>query len=289
MTQNAAENTHPIDIQVVFPGGKIDPVRDGYIPNQTSLFRGDSFLHEVLALTYETTGKSSDLTFVSAGSSIGAEADTILALHNQNVADRGATLRGFDTSYICTNKARRGAYALTPRISGAQLGITLMHDEAEHIREYGFRTEFVSAGWLCDKVFDTAGHYLIDSSDVREGHDVRFQVADLTEIAPLDGKADMIVANNVLYHQTPRRATKFVEKLGEMLGNKGVLSLGSVSDTMQKQVMRGNNPAESMTYGRWLGGTVKMLETEFGLEYRTMNKPRELPGRYSDLALFVRS
>ncbi len=133
------------------------------------------------------------------------------------------------------------------------------------LRSHNFGVNFEPEGWSSDWVFEAQGFHKVDAKPVRKEHKVSFDGCDLSQEAPLGRKADLVLANNVLYHLQPAQATRFVRIVAEMLKENGVLSLGSLRQARFRPMgMLGNY--SSVRYSDWLSETADLLNREFDLE-----------------------
>lgn len=205
---------------------------------------------------------------------MGAEADSPLALHKKGKVDSQLTISGFDIEPAAIKAARLGKYLLPLRIyKGRELKLI-----EEGLEEYGFvvspqtvRQGFGAWGGPCRQAY---------SSQLRDGENLRFTQSDISKDVPLNGKADLVLANNILYHLDPKQANLVIKNLACVLSERGVLSIGNTHSVARRM---GVSPRLKQTrYGDWLKGIVKPLEKEFGLQPVVFAKLQpELPAMFA--------
>jgi chemotaxis protein methyltransferase CheR len=229
----------PIEVEVPARHGARD---SSPVSLYTELFRDGSFLPEALHLASERTAELPGLSVISAACSIGAEADSLLALYDKEDYKGEVVLEGHDINPLALKAARRGLYTVLAGTSG-------MRDYQEVILgRLGFDISYEPYG---DS--DTKDKSLLkaDAAPVRSGHSVEFTEHDLMEPLPAAGQADLVLANNLLYHLSPERATRVLENLCRALSDNGVLSLGAL--TMCEETP-------------WREATLRLLDQKFGLK-----------------------
>ena len=213
-------------------------------PTYTRLFRRGSCLEEALEQLYIRNVAAAELTVVSAGCSIGAEPDSLLALHNKSTFGGRLALLGVDINESALEAARQGSYTIPHALYNEER----LQEAVETLTTYGFTVEAASTalGAAGEKVA-----YVVNSSGVRAGNRVNFTEHDLAGEAPLDVAAGLVVANNVLYHLGPTRAKQAIRNLAGMLSENGVLSVGE--DTLIEPI-------------EWTGDIAGILTSEFDLQ-----------------------
>lgn len=172
---------------------------------------------EAYALAVGRIGKSADLRFLSAASSIGAEVDSVLSLQGRNGHASDVRAKGYDINQLAVAAAGRGiyrAYAPYPAIRAQQMCL---------LQNMGFDASDVTG----DRV---AGLFTeVDATPVRRGHEVEFARHNLLEPLPESGSENLVTANNVLYYLSLERAVEVVRNLCQTLADNGVIGLGSVT------------------------------------------------------------
>ncbi len=171
-------------------------------------------------------------------------------------------VRGFDIDPIGIREARMGRY-LVPRLLYYDVWLERVRDTLD---EYGFTYDFETVLEKHDApdmslLYPAKGYYQVDASPIRAGNSAEFAICDLVRDKDIEGSADLIFANNVLYHLPPDRATAAVRKLASVLTDKGVFGLGKT--TMSE-------PTE------WAQDTIALLKSEFDL-YPIMIKQANEP------------
>lgn len=183
----------------------------------SELFRQGCFLPEALALAAERAGEPSDMTVISAGCSIGAEADSVLALHRRAGYEGNVTIKGYDINRLAVSTATRGLHKVYAPNSAVQVQQRCV------LKHMGFET-LNSRGDNISGLFMDA-----DAAPVRDGHDVEFAEHDLLEPFSESEPADLVLANNVLYYFSPGEAKQVVRHLCETLTDNGVIGFGSAT------------------------------------------------------------
>lgn len=196
----------PVNLEVPRPSFYVrgDPHN---IPMRTAFFRPGSHISEAFEASLPEGGE--DYSVISAGSSVGAELDSILALYRANGGEGSVWARGFDAASKAVEAASRGRYTVN-RVLHPNAGPVL-----ESLEKLGFAAEHPSA---------------VDSAPVREGHDVAFIKHDLTKPLPVSRSASLILVNNVLYHLDRVRDVQVVRHLSAALASGGIMSFDD--DTM---------------------------------------------------------
>ncbi len=218
----------------------------------TMLFREDCVLEEALQQLYKSNPESSPLSVVSAGCSVGAEADSLIALHSQSGFGGRLAVTGFDISPVAVKAANTGRYFLPASVAQDE---DVFAKTRSTLTDYGFTPDFHNIHRSPDLYRGTRssrGYYQIGATSLRAGHEVVFTEHDLAEEAPLKGTAHLVVANNVLYHLSPERATRALQNIATILTQNGVLNLGDI--TLSERT------------SPWVERNVELLEEEFNLK-----------------------
>lgn len=215
-------------------------VSSQYCSTRTDLFRAGTYLPAGLRETYDRNPGKEVLRIRSVGCSIGAEADSITAIHNKLGHGETLDLLGLDINREAVAAAREGVYRAPVYNEGHTRYI------AEILEEYGF-------GFNVDRSQKELWRraYYIDGNPVREGHSVQFAVHDITREPADSPPADLVLANNVLYHLGPVRSVRAVRNLASMLSPNGVLSIDY--ETMLEPI-------------QWRGDITGVLAREFGMQ-----------------------
>jgi hypothetical protein len=241
-------------------------------PMYTELFRKTAMLPDVMAVVYARNPEQGDITVVSAPCSTGAEADSLLSLHDRSGYPGHIAIRGMDNNPVAlvqANSARHAIPVMMPRNTWA-LEEEDLRTMRQNLEEYGFDTDFdvLRADW---DMFP--GHklcYRAYSDRLRQGRDVTFQHHDLRTEPPIKGEADVVFANNLLYYFKVEEADITLANLVKMVKpDRGIISVGDVATSRTLTDMRmgteRNNP-NSLPYGEWLMEKVSDLRRDFGLE-----------------------
>ncbi len=179
---------------------------DEHIPHTTFLFRGDAQLEDVIDLglqAYREGESEHQFSVVSAGSSVGAEAYGVLAYLSAVAPDLGrVSLVGVDILPRLSDAAQAAQYRTTrPFFSDVE------RDPADTLPRFGFALEPYR-----DPII-TSGLYSVDASKIRDAHDVEFRVGDLRNPNLEIPEANLILANNLLFHLSPDAAETVVRNL----------------------------------------------------------------------------
>ncbi len=177
---------------------------------------------------------------MSAACSLGAEADSLLALHGERGYPGRLAIRGYDINPYVIAAAQEGMHTLNgnsstrpPEQELHSLGFTIGYRET--------RRSFVPRYCL-----------QANAASLREGHDLTFAEHDVSHDIPLDHPADLILANNLLYHLSAEKAARVLHNLAETLSEKGVLGVGAGT-------FASDSPLEDEKFTR-------MLDREWGLK-----------------------
>lgn len=234
-----------------------------FVPTETKLFRTECLLSECLEAVYDRAD-GGELSAVSAGCSNGAEADSLLAVHDSSDYDGGLSVTGYDVNPLAIEKARAGQYFVLADYEKYRLS-----EEAKlALTALGFDCDFDNTHTF-DAPVGTADFHKVESGSVREGHEVKFEVRDVSAGQPPATDVNLVLANNMLYHLEPEVATDVVNNLASLLSNNGVLSMGETpkSRYLWTPMGRGRYPGQKkMSLGDWLSETTANLEAEFGLQ-----------------------
>jgi chemotaxis methyl-accepting protein methylase len=234
----------------------------------TSLFRENMFLTELLDETQRVHRKAAQLSIVSGGCSVGAEADSLLSLQNLSDDTRSVTMRGVDFNPEAIKWANSGVHWLPLGIYGdkefdwAKSELQRMGFEVGSEPEYRLNEPWGEQGYLS-----------VDTGQVRGGHDVRFIEHDMRLGMPVEVRADLALLNNVLYHLSPDGATSVLRGTTETLRKRGILSIGGVAHNTM--------PGSRVEYPAWLDRACRWLVTDLGL-----NKVNSIGD--DDLKVFVK-
>lgn len=187
----------------------------------TALFRESSCLPHVLELAHAFVDEPKDLSVVSAGCSFGAEVDSVLALCNKDERFEHVSIHGLDIEAFFIRAAKLGLYAafmskeelveLAPELESMGFGCD---------RDIHAEAMFPHDDW-------TESRVLIESEIVRRGHDVSFNVCDLSgdKVAPTK-PADLLICNNLFYYLGLSGQAPLAANLDRLAGEECVLSLG---------------------------------------------------------------
>ncbi len=189
-----------------------------FVPMTTNLFPAGSYLPEAFGLASEMSVNPEHLRVIFAGCSDGAEIDSSLAIQ-QRIGYKGRlAVEGYDINHLAIKAAKTGRHTISRALAN-------MDQRQQELHELGFDTFY--------EMDDRSGRdivpqcYLIaDANRLRDGHQVKFTEHDLTEPLPFTGEADLVFANNLLFHFTPERAMAILVNLGQTMSKNGVLSLG---------------------------------------------------------------
>lgn len=232
-------------------------------PTTTALFRHDALLPVVLSKLYELNPLSS-FRFVSAGCSVGAEADSVLALHSLAMPDREVTLLGIDGNAAAIIAARRAYH----RVSKEDYPKHKMKRNEAKLAKLGIKRALddVSAEYRQLAQIET-----LTTREAREGHNVTFLNSNFV-VHDLEGVgADLVLANNVIYHSRPDLATAGIHNLAKALASGGILSLGRRYRKRKGQRRMSMSPVR---YDEWLERTISEAP-KIGLDYITEDPIRE--------------
>jgi chemotaxis methyl-accepting protein methylase len=216
-------------------------------PMRTALFRAGVNLPEAFDAAADGLETGDEFSFISAGCSMGAEVDSVLA-HYRGAGGEGAVrARGYDVSERAIETAREGRHvASRQRYKNPRPVVAALEP-------LGFETE------ICEPIRDDPiqrPYAVIKSGTLREGHDVRFQRQNLWEPMDDSGKAHLILANHLLYHLEAAQAVQVIRNLSTALRHGGILSFDAYTafvDTQRAQsftaVLAGELAMEPVYYG----------------------------------------
>lgn len=222
---------------------------NGDIPStHTELFRDGTDVPLGIEVMDKRSGTENP-RIVSAGCSIGGEADIGLAALNKIRPNRGASLYGFDINGKAIKAARAGRY-LTVLNSDEVEAATEMLDE------YGFDHKIKGFDPLYKRI-------AIDSAPIRKGHQVEFTRTDLSVPGlVLPKEIGLMLVNNFLAHLTPEEALAVLSNLAGSLSDSGILSIGTSNGV---DLMMGDGD-DQVLHSEWLDGeAAEMLEADFDL------------------------
>src|SRR5665213_231146 len=261
----------PGSIDIAVPDYRVDDSYPWAVPLQTQLFRGVE-LNRALEVTYDRNDPGQRLTVRSAGCSTGAEADSVMALHNSSGFGGQLEVVGYDIHPSAIRHAGRARHYIRSLVDPLQK--TGFRDIESILTRYGFDVDFdVTLSLPAEfrqvspesKGEAEAKYCEIDSTAVRAPHIVSFEERDLGERPPPAGAAQLILVNNVLYHLHPDEATLIIRNLTVGLSDNGVISIGGLRNEASRRMGTPNNYSET-TYKSWLDDTVAQLKDEFCVE-----------------------
>lgn len=248
----------PVCISVETPFNYVDQSSaDRGISMITHLFRQGTCLPEVLQQAYERNGDSTDLTVVSAGCSIGAELDSVLALHAKSEHGGSLKARGYDINPLAIRHARRGLY----RVNGSYSPEEMPPIQAT-LDEYGFASSVIALSPE-SHTFGAVRALEVEAAPVRSGQDVAFGPHDIREDPPQDELVDLALVNNVLYHLQPSEALRVVVNLASILSDQGVLSLNNLRRNPNR-LMKPEG-GRTLRFVNWLPQLIDHMEKKFDL------------------------
>jgi chemotaxis methyl-accepting protein methylase len=235
-----------------------------HIETSTAFFRGGSFLEEAIDLAITFNGCKPELSVWSAPSSVGAEADSIIAQAELQGYSGRLAITGLDINEQALEYARAGLYRSLwyPKGRNGQI----MEDA---LQSWGFETrERQEWSRIGDEVLDSV---LIDSNKLRSDKSVKFIQHDLLEPIVDIGPADLIFVNNLFVHLSKKEIKRILINLAENLADNGVISLGL-------------NGLDNDHFGKRplkTGWAVRMMKKKFDM--------LPLRGQYGHPKMFVRS
>lgn len=192
----------PPDIGVRTPSSR-DLGSNHGVPMTTAFFRYGSYLPEALFYARQLSGHKQVTKVMSIGCSIGAEADSTVALHEAQGYEGHIEITGFDLNVLALRTAVKGLYEVREAYREPQL------------KELGFKTDRDNS----------TGELSANSQSLRQNHEVNFLQHDVTKPLPVD-KADLALINNVLYYLKEEEAQAALGNAAEALNDKGVLAVG---------------------------------------------------------------
>jgi chemotaxis methyl-accepting protein methylase len=272
------EQPCPIEVEAkgILPQSHLSYTQ-GLTPAFTRLFRRECELPEALEDTYVRVREDKELRIFSAGCSLGAEVDSLLALVNKKGENRRVVIRGWDYNDRALQAARAGRYlAPIALFTGQDREV----DELENVlEEYEF-SHNIAPHNRPGTMRKSRRSYEIDAGQVRRAHDVAFEHCDLSEAAPPEEPADLITANNMLYHLTVKKAGRVIRNLAGRLAEHGVLSVGTNPTAAHSPMRNEGGDYSGVTHGEWLVAISRALQAEFGIQPIAYDA-RELPVRFA--------
>lgn len=223
----------------------------------TLLFRQGVNIPEVLSLSAERHADRPVVRFLSAACSVGAETDTVLAVHNTRIAalarEQRVLATGLDTNQNALDMAA-AAHHRVPAYFDEDARVDLVRTVLEQFGFNYYITRLTGANFQHNE----AGlQFDIDSTSVRQPHEATFRLGSLVT-DNLGCKQDVIMANNIMYHLPSSAATAGAANLASQLAEGGIFSIGGVG----KHMFCGR---ESHKYADWLEQTGQMLQNRHGL------------------------
>jgi len=173
-----------------------------------------------LALSDRALGPDNSLEVLSVGSSFGAEADSVLAHITEAAPNIGSiSLTGVDINPAMVEAAQRGTYLTTHehRVRPAPGARREALDLQAYMPKFDVRPN----------ADDPTLHH-IDTNPLRRQHEVTFWHGDLRDGMQVP-EADLILANNLLFHLTSTGAEKLVDSMADRLAPGGVMWFGWVT------------------------------------------------------------
>jgi chemotaxis methyl-accepting protein methylase len=235
------------ELREPLPIGVEVPEHSVFYPNRnmfTMFFRPATYLPELLSLAVDRASDPENVKIMSAACSIGAEADSILALHRAASYTGRIVMRGYDVNPLVVKAATTGVYRLGDYKPGAEYK---MHKKKRQLEEYCFDTFTTHR-----RDFDGAlvRELQVRSETLRASHDVEFREHDIRE--PFEEVGfDLVLANNVLYHLPAEGASQVIYNLASTLADRGILSISGGYTRLSRD---------------WIGNTSEILRSEFGLK-----------------------
>lgn len=230
------------------------------VPMVTALFRTASRLPTALREVYARTQEGEQITVVSAGCSTGAELDSVMALHNASGRANQLVAVGLDVGHTAISAAQQAAHYVRSTV-GME---SVLRRRMRTLDEYGFVQ--VGASQKAYGRHSHGGYQQISSGQVRAGHNVAFEVDDLTVNKPrLQGGAHLVLAKNILYHLEPHEADSVATSLAEMVGERGVLSIDTPNDWLLQRDIGRHQQRSGLKYGVWLTQTANRWAETYGL------------------------
>lgn len=203
----------------------------------TLLFRPPSYLEMAVENALPGVSSKEPLRVMSVGSSVGAEADSVLAICNQDERISKVAMTCIDISAKALACARQGTYIVS---SNPQMPLDAAKELAEGLQKVGF-------GIQAPNFIHGNPKFFANSAPVRQGNTISFMEHDILQ--PINAIANVVLANNVLYYLRSSDATEALNNCAQMVGEGGVLSIGDKEDQDEKMV-RGYR--HERTYREWL-------------------------------------
>jgi len=245
-------------------------------PMFTEIFRRGVDLSQALDYLDFLKPNASSLNVVSAGCSVGAEVDSIIAIHKNTPTDTRLTVTGIDNNPLAVSRADEARYLVPLKLQSD----SVLKKYVETLTDFGFESDFKVKRRLRGFMKFHRGYFDVSAAAVRAGHEVNFIQHDLSNGPYQPGEADAVFANNILFHFKPDEATVVLKSLAMMLKDSAMLSIGDKKDTPMgpgigsDTAMRANTAEVSLH--DWLEDNQPMLESEFGLQpkrYGTYGQP----------------
>jgi chemotaxis methyl-accepting protein methylase len=238
-------------VMVTLPESRKRSVTTRAVPLYTALFRQLSNLIPALKEAHSRHANDSELRVISAACSIGAEADTILSFHNKTGHEGYINIAGIDINRRAIEVARSARY----------ISRVFFSDNEEMLSEPV--TALTSGGFDFSREYEGSRRenvrFKIDSAPVRKGHEVSFIEGDIVkDVLP---PADLVLANNIMYHFTPGTAAAAVDNLASMVAPNGLLSIGGVTPSGRMGSLLNSNGPQ---YNDWLYETGNRLASDHG-------------------------
>lgn len=186
------------------------------IPMRTALFRIGSHVAEAYELAANRS-EGEEMFLFSAACSIGAEVDSLLVLHRSSGREDSVKVAGYDISPEAIAAARRGKYVVHRLLHESPL------QQMAFLEEWGFETSVEAPD---SRDLEGRARVIADAAPLRKGHQVEFVEHDLTNPLPDQQPANLILANNLLYHLDAPMAQRIVCNLAEALADNGVIGFG---------------------------------------------------------------
>lgn len=167
--------------------------RQGIFGSRTDLFRENCGLPYVLEKALEgETEEVVDLSVASIGCSYGAEIDSFLSLAELSPRIGKVSILGMDFNPEVLELAKQGTHLSRP--------LTWAEGErvSEQLTESGFEVTPFKVQ-TDDDSFKRHSALVIDSTELRRKHDVRFELGDISQMLSEHEEFDIVFANNILY------------------------------------------------------------------------------------------
>lgn len=243
-------DTYPVPVHELMERDVL--VEPAGVANWTELFRESSMLQEAYHAAVDRLSDHSVLRVNSAACSIFAEGDSILAIANKAKDVGRVAITGVDIDPFAVNAAKTAKYA------SRWTAKSVAERQRNMLLDFGF--DIFQEEERGKRLIEM--RFLIDSSGVREGHDIDiYQHNIATELPERSQGADLILVNNVLYYFSEIGAINIVSKLASALGPTGVLSMGDNA----RHVQMGRNSLHGLQYDLWQEQAEEILANEFNM------------------------